>query len=63
MMAAFIGNFNDRHARFCSPMRLPGACGNLAGSFTAQKERHTGPAFNASAERKIGCFLPSKVPV
>ena len=24
MMAAFIGNFNNRHTRFCPPMRLRG---------------------------------------
>jgi hypothetical protein len=54
MMAAFIGNFNDRQARFCSPMQLRGACGSPAGGVTAQKEQHTGPAFNASAEREIG---------
>src|SRR5215831_3872805 len=36
------------------PMRVGGECGGLAGNVTAQKKRHTRPAFDSSAERKIG---------
>jgi hypothetical protein len=59
----FLVSFNDgsvyRKFQRSTHVILPadavrGACGSLAGSVTAQKERHTWPAFNSSAERKIG---------